>query len=246
MLERVSALNIPICLPIEFGTCADGVYSLQSWINGEDLETVLPLLPETEQYALGLKSGEILRAMHTIPAPDTQEEWELRFNKKIDRNIALNKKCVEEGFVIDGLKYLLDFVQNNRHLLKNRPQCFQHGDYHVGNMMLENGELKIIDFDRYDYGDPWEEFNRMTFNAAASPRFATGLLSGYFNGEPPWEFFNLQAFYIASTHLAGLYWARKFGDDEIIFAKKQVSDVLRWFGNMQNPIPTWYIKDFYI
>ncbi|MDR1700883.1 MAG: phosphotransferase, partial [Lachnoclostridium sp.] len=252
MMEQVAALGIPMCEPVEFGTCDDnalfqgGVYSLQSWIDGEDLEVVLPLLSETEQYVLGLKSGEIIRKMHTVPAPETQEEWEIRFNKKIDRNIDLNKKCVEEGFSIDGLELLLDFVQNNRHLLKNRPQCFQHGDYHVGNMMLENGELKIIDFDRCDFGDPWEEFNRMTFNAAASPHFATGLLRGYFNGEPPQEFFKLQAFYIASTHLGGLSWARKFGESEIVFTKKRIADILSWFDNMDNPVPSWYLKDFYI
>ena len=71
MLEQVAALDIPMCLPIAFGTCADGVYSLQSWIDGEDLEAVLPLLSATEQYVLGLKSGEILRKMHSIPASDT-------------------------------------------------------------------------------------------------------------------------------------------------------------------------------
>ena len=75
MLERVAALDIPMCVPVEFGICDDGVYSLQSWIDGEDLETVLPLLSETEQYVLGLKSGEIVRRMHTIPAPETQEEF---------------------------------------------------------------------------------------------------------------------------------------------------------------------------
>ena len=27
---------------------------------------------------------------------------------------------------------------------------------------------------------------------------------------------------------------------------KQTQDVLRWYDNMQNPVPTWYLKDFYI
>jgi len=84
MLEQVAALSIPMCKPVEFGTCPNGVYSLQSWIDGEDLETILPLLPETEQYVLGLKSGEIIRKMHSIPAPDTQEEWAARFNRKTE------------------------------------------------------------------------------------------------------------------------------------------------------------------
>ena len=53
MLERVAALDISMCVPVEFGTCGDGVYSLQSWIDGEDLEAVLPLLSEAEQFVLG-------------------------------------------------------------------------------------------------------------------------------------------------------------------------------------------------
>ena len=64
-----------------------GVYSIQSWVDGEDLETMLPMLPmlsETEQYVLGLTSGEIARKMHSIPALETQEEWESRFNRKTD------------------------------------------------------------------------------------------------------------------------------------------------------------------
>ena len=63
MIEQVAALDIPMCVPVEFGTCNDGVYSIQSWINGEDLNDVLPTLSETEQYFLGLKSGEIVRKM---------------------------------------------------------------------------------------------------------------------------------------------------------------------------------------
>ena len=241
MLERVAALDIPMCRPVEFGTCADGVYSLQSWIDGDDLEGILSSLPETEQYVLGLKSGNILRRMHAIPAPDTQKEWAFRFNHKTDYKIQKYREC---GLRFDGDEYVIEYIEKNRRLLENRPQCFQHGDYHVGNMMIERGELKIIDFDRYDFGDPWEEFNRMTFNAMASPHFATGLLRGYFNGEPPQEFFKLQAFYIASTHLGGLSWAQKFGESEIIFTKKQISDILCWFDNMKNPIPTWYLKGF--
>jgi serine/threonine-protein kinase len=243
MLEKVAALDIPMCVPVEFGTCDDGVYNIQSWINGEDLETVLPTLPETEQYILGLRSGEIARKMHTISAPETQEEWETRFNRKTDMKI---KKYHECGLRFDGDEHILAYIEQNRHLLKNRPQCFQHGDYHVGNMMVENGELKIIDFDRYDFGDPWEEFNRIVWSAAASPHFATGQLRGYFGGEPPMEFFKLLAFYIASNTLSSIYWAVPFGQSDLDTMMKQAQDVLTWFDNMQNPVPTWYLDNFYI
>ena len=243
MLKRVAALDIPMCVPVEFGTCEDGIYSLQSWIDGEDLETVLPRLSESEQYILGVKSGEIVRKMHTIPAPGTQEEWEVRFNRKADRNIRLYHEC---GIRFDGDEYVIAHIEQNRDLLKNRPQCFQHGDYHIGNMMIENGELKIIDFDRYDFGDPWEEFNRIVWSAAASPHFATGQLRAYFGGEPPLEFFKLLAFYIAVNMMASTSWAFQFGQEEIDTMTKQTRDILKWFDNMNNPVPTWYLKDFYV
>jgi len=243
MLQQVTALGVPMCNPIDFGTCENGVYSLQSWIYGEDLESILPILSETEQYVLGLKSGEIVRKMHSISAPETQEDWAIRFNLKTDTKIEKYKEC---GLRFNGDGHIISYIEKNRHLLNSRPQCFQHGDYHVGNMMLENGELKIIDFDRYDFGDPWEEFNRIVWSAETSSYFATGQLQGYFNGEPPIEFFKLLAFYIASNTLSSIYWAIPFGQSDIDTMMKQSQDVLAWFDNMNNPVPTWYLKDFYI
>ena len=35
-MQQVAALGIPMCRPIEFGTCEEGVYSLQSWVDGVD------------------------------------------------------------------------------------------------------------------------------------------------------------------------------------------------------------------
>jgi aminoglycoside phosphotransferase (APT) family kinase protein len=243
ILERVAALDIPMCMPVEFGTCEDGVYALHSWIDGEDAETALPFLPETEQYVLGLKSGEILCKIHSIPAPESQEDWALRFNRKTNIKIQKYREC---GLRFTGDDKIIEYIKHNRHLLENRPQSFQHGDYHIGNMMLENGELWIVDFDRYDFGDPWEEFNRIIWCAVVSPYFATGQLRGYFGGEPPIEFFKLLTFYIASNTLSSIYWAIAFGQGEIDTMMKQSQDVLSWFDNMQNPVPTWYLKNFYI
>jgi aminoglycoside phosphotransferase (APT) family kinase protein len=47
-------------------------------------------------------------------------------------------------------------------ILKNRPQYYQHGDYHPGDMIIApDGSLFVIDWNRDDFGDPWEEFNRI-------------------------------------------------------------------------------------
>ena len=240
-MEQLSALNIPMCFPIEFGECDEGVYTLESWIDGINLEEVLPLLSKKEQYLLGVQSGEILQKIHSISAPETQEAWVPRFNRKTDNKI---QKYLECGIRFEGDNHILSYLKENRSLLESRPQCLQHGDYHVGNMMFERSELVIIDFDRYDFGDPWEEFNRIVWSAAASPHFATGQLRGYFDGEPPLEFFKLLAFYIASNTLSSVYWAISFGDANINTMMKQSQDVLQWFHNMNEVIPTWYLKDF--
>jgi len=90
------------------------------------------------------------------------------------------------------------------------------------------------------------------WNVAVSTHFATGQLRGYFGGspsqglEPPIEFFKLLAFYIASNTLSSIYWAVPFGQSDLDTMMKQAQDVLKWYDNMQNPVPSWYLKDFYI
>src|SRR5450759_5108896 len=89
MMQRVATLGVPMCKPVEFGTCDEGVYALHTWIYGEDAEDVIPTLSDTEQYTYGLEAGRILKTIHSIPAPATQEDWETRFNRKIDRKIQM-------------------------------------------------------------------------------------------------------------------------------------------------------------
>lgn len=236
--QRVAALGIPMCLPIEFGQNEEGVYSVQSFIDGRDAEDAILGMPDDAVYAYGLDAGRILKRIHSLNAPEDAPDWEKRFNQKIDRKLKTYADC--------PLKYenddrLIDFIEANRHLLQNRPQVYQHGDYHIGNMMIGNdGKLYMIDFNRYDVGDPWEEFNRIVWCAQASPLFASGMVDGYFDGEPPMEFWSLLALYIASNTLSSLPWAIPFGEDEINTMTKQAREVLLWYDNMKNVVPRWY------
>lgn len=50
LMEHIAALGVPMCRPVEFGICDEGVYSLLEWIDGEDAEAVIPELSEDEQY----------------------------------------------------------------------------------------------------------------------------------------------------------------------------------------------------
>jgi serine/threonine-protein kinase len=48
----------------------------------------------------------------------------------------------------------------------------------------------------------------------------------------------------SSNTLSSIYWAIPFGQGEIDTMMKQSQDVLRWYENMRNPVPTWYLRDF--
>lgn len=241
MMKQAAALGISMCEPIQFGTCDEGVYSIQSWIDGVDAEQSIPALPDMEQYAYGLEAGRILQKIHSIPAPDTQEDWEIRFNRKMDYKIQKYGEC---PIKYENGQAFIDYINENRHLLKGRPQVYHHGDYHIGNMMIDTaGKLYIIDFDRSDFGDPWEEFNRIVWSAQKAPLFASGMVNGYFGGEVPLEFWELLALYISSNTLSSVYWAIPFGQDEVNTMLNQAKEVLSWYDNMKNPVPTWYVNN---
>ena len=238
LMCRVAELGVPMCRPMEFGSCSDGVYSVQTWIEGEDAEELLPLLSEDQQYAYGREAGSLLKIIHSIPAPEDAEDWEVYFNRKVDFKIKMYEEC---PLKYDSGHKFIEYINAHRHLLKGRPSTYQHGDYHVGNMMIDtSGKLHIIDFNRNDFGDPWEEFNRIVWCAQAAPRFAAGMIDGYFDREVPMEFWKLLALYISSNTLSSIPWAIPFGEDQIQVMREQAQDVLVWYDNMENPIPTWY------
>ena len=242
-MHEVAKLGIPMCLPIEFGTCEEGVYSIQSWIDGEDAEEKIAEMNRAEQYRYGLDAGRILAKIHTIPAPIDAPDWESRFNAKIDRKITMYENC--ELKYEAGSDAFMQYIAENRYLLHGRPQSYQHGDYHIGNMMIDSdGVLTVIDFDRDDYGDPWEEFNRIVWCAQTAPAFASGMVDGYFSDEVPIEFWRLLALYICSNTLSSLPWAVAFGEKEIQVMQNQASQVLEWYDGMKNAVPTWYRQKY--
>ncbi len=268
MMEQAAALGIPMCLPLELGVREGEVYSVQSWIDGVGAEKAIPAMSDTRQYVYGLEAGRILRKLHSIPLPGRDlggegtleeaestaqesaegnrngcsriewEDWETRFGRKIDRKVKKYRECPLQ---YEGGEHFLRFIEENRHLLKDRPQVYQHGDYHIGNMMLDkNGQLHIIDFNRFDWGDPWEEFNRIVWCAQASPLFASGMVNGYFGDAVPEAFWRLLALYIACNTLSSLYWAIPFGEGEIQVMRNQAAEVLAWYEDMRRFVPSWY------
>ena len=240
VVQRLAKLDIPMSMPVDFGVCSGGsqVYTLLTWVDGAEATDVLPSLSEEGQYDLGLEAGRYLRQIHSIPAPKDLPAWELRFNRKIDRNIANYRAC---GIKFPGDEQMIQYIEDNRSLLEGREQTMQHGDYHVGNMVIGAGEkLGIIDFNRWDYGDPWDEFNRIIFSVNVSKPFATGSIDGYFNSKVPDLFFRMMALYIASTALSSIPWSIPLGEGEVKIARRNIDGIMDYYQGFSTYVPKWY------
>ena len=79
-----------------------------------------------------------------------------------------------------------------------------------------------------DYGDPWWEFWMIPHDLNSSAHFYTGQIKGYFENNPPPEFFQLLSYYTAYSTLK--------------WSPENAQCVLYWFDNMRNPVPAWYLS----
>jgi len=242
-MQPLNALGLPASRAVACGLIPqeDIAWALLTYIDGEDAEGALPDLSEAEQYRLGLQAGHVLRRIHSVPAPQGRPSWDEFFNAKIDRK---RKRWHEVGFDMDGAQTAFDFIDSHRHLLTGRPQTLQHGDYHCGNMVLMPcGDIGVIDFNRLDWGDPWEEFNRIVWDVRASHAFARGRIDGYFAPEkPPELFWQLLALYVTNDQVSALPWAVGFGEGELEIAKANFAAVLSWYDSFRTVVPSWYTE----
>ena len=241
IMEDVYKLEINMSKPIDFGICNNGqsVYILLSWIEGKDLDEEITSFSDEEQYNIGIKAGKILKKLHSISAPVDQEDWEQRMLKKFNYHLNEYKKC---GIEVKNDNKAIEYVQDNLHLLKNRPQTFHHGDFHVGNLILTSkNSLGVIDFNRWDYGDPYEDFYKMMFfSRDASISFARGQIDGYFNGEIPKNFFEILALYVADVILYSVVWAISYGEEEVNTMLRLADMIFSDFDNFNLVVPKWF------
>lgn len=244
-LQAFWRLGIRMSEPLEFGCCGDGryVYSLLSWLDGEAADEVIQRYTDEEQYRLGLQAGQILRRIHSLPAPPDQSPWEQRMLRKFQVHLERYRNC---GVQVEHDQLALRFVADNLALLKDRPQVLEHGDFHLGNMVLgADGQLGIIDFNRWGYGDPYEDFYKMLFfSRDLSVPFAQGQLDGYFQAEAPDLFFRLLALYTADVALFSIVWALDFGQAEVDGMIRRAEMLFRDYQGFAVHRPAWVDQAF--
>ena len=241
LLKRAAACSVPTSRPVDFGVCNEGksIYTLTTWIDGDDAEKVMPTLSEAEQCMLGVRAGELLRKIHSITAPEDLSDWAERYFATMKvRFEAYHRRNIR----FEGDTFVINYLESNRNLLNHRPVCQLHGDFHPGNLIIgPGGALSVVDWAAFDFGgfgDPWQDFKSLE----DYPHFTFGQLRGYFGGEPPIAFWKLYAYYTAAAALTSIVWATHYGQ-ELVNEKLELNrNVLVWFDNMRNPVPTWFLQ----
>lgn len=238
MLKKLNELDINCSKPIEFGTFLNGeVYTLLSYLDGVSAEDGVTVLDDKSAYFLGIESGKVLKKLHSVPVAAPQISWEDRYYEKMQRKFNALERCEIQ---LPQRQIIVDFARENMHLVKGRECTFCHSDYHVGNMIISDGKIGVIDFDKNSLSDPYDEFKPFCWNVYASEYFETGLINGYFNNQIPNDFFKILALYAAESLISHLPWAMTFGKEEVKTALKVTKSTLLWYDNFTREIPTWY------
>lgn len=243
-VKYISALEKEIKFPklVEMKFETNSILSLYEWIDGVDIREYVSKLTGEELYQYGIQAGSFLKKIHSLSIEEILVNWQEYYIQKSKKKIHSFRK-LNENFA--EIETFIDYIQSHQSLLKYRPISLCHGDYHVGNMMieLETKKLVIIDFGSLEIGDPMEEFNRMIWNAQLSEQFATGLINGYFNGKIiPDDFWKLMAYYMACDVVGSIPWAVNYGNDQLTIMLERAKIVLDWFDNFERVIPKFYKK----
>jgi serine/threonine-protein kinase len=225
---HMESIGIIVPRQLHQGFCMDGAlaYQLWTWLDGEELSGVLQRMNQSEQFTIGQKCGVIARKLHSLPPLYKYEPWDVYFKQKVQNEIQSYNDSLNKCQDVD---ILIRYLKNNIEILENRPTTFVKGDWNAGNLIfMSNGKIGVIDVGEHS-GDPWREFWEVPNDANSLSHFFTGQIKGYFNGEPPTEYFRLLSYYIAFGYLE--------------WYPENTKCVLNWFNHMQNPVPAWYLSE---
>lgn len=238
IIQKFAALGFPMSQPVEFGVRDDCVYLLLSWVDGEDLQTVLPRLSKEEQYRLGREAGAILKKIHSIPVELADRPRQTKRERKLEQLLQYEQSALR----IEGDETALQYVKDNIGLIWSQPPVYQHGDFHPGNLIYRpDGSIAVIDFNRWEVGDPWEEFYKLqSFARELSVPYCAAEINAYFDDSPPDDFWRVLAVYVAWSSLFSIKWAEQFGPADVEGMVRRCRAAFADFDSFRRSIPKWY------
>lgn len=241
ILKSLSKYDVKCSQTVEVGLLEEWemCYTIYSYIEGAAAKEILHVLTDEVQYDIGIEAGKQLTKIHQLGAPPKVKPWYARTMAKHYRYVEAYKSS---GIKIKDDKIILHFIEENKNLLKNRPNQFQHDDFHLGNIIVDNRKYAgVIDFGNFDWGDPFHDFVKLAlFQREHSVPFSIGQIKGYFNDEVPEDFWMLYSIYVAMGVFSSVVWSFKFAPEQLDEMVVRVHNILEEHNNFEILKPVWF------
>lgn len=214
-------------------------YLLLEFIYGENGMIAIGNYSDAKQYDLGVIMGKEIKKLHSQTeeklCPKETQKFKEKTQRFLDYFISHKDKF---KFLKNADEVIEDFLS----IVDNRPMVMLHNDFHLGNMIIDEDRIFLIDFNRACIQDRFKEFDAIAWSAKCSTNFSAGLLDAYLEGEDKDEFFRILKGYISIWQIQMLFFIQDEDDDE----KREVLDLIKfvssWFEKDSN-IPNWYIEN---
>lgn len=243
LLSELRRHGVQCADPVNIGVieAKQQVYYVLSFIEGQEAKEIMSQLTEEQQYAIGVSAGQDLRNMHKYPAPSHIEPWEDRVIKKHHRYLTAYRKS---GFSLKGDEKAAQFIAKHIDIVKGRPNQFQHDDFHLGNIIVNNHKYAgVIDFNNFDWGDPIHDFYKVAlFSRETSEAFSAGQINGYFDGNIPDDFWLLYSVYVAMSIFSSIMWVIKFDPGQMDEMIERLENVVKEHDYFNQIEPQWYAR----
>lgn len=215
------------------------VCTLYRYLVGVDAEENIGALSVATQYQIGVAAGQDLHRINGLSR--ATNDWKARKWQKHERYV---KRYFQQTYRFNHDEQILRFIETNYDPTEAAQDHLQHDDFHLGNIVL-NGEQYggILDFERYDWGDPLHEFVKLEwFTWPVSEAFARGQVAGYFGKRPLDEAQCLQiTVYLAMSLLSTLVWTLEFHPHAWPETERQILAILVRYDGFTSIRPPWVI-----
>ncbi|TQR18508.1 aminoglycoside phosphotransferase family protein [Psychrobacillus soli] len=240
LTNEVHALDPRIPYVYDVGVYENRTYMILDYMIGENGNITLPIKIPKVQYEIGLQVGNALKNMHSIVAPDDYPSWEETWKARFDNQAPRFEEIVRRH---PNYASILPFIQDNLYLLKNRPSCIQHFDFHPGNILIHEDRFTgLIDMQKIRYADPINEFYKMEyFNVQVSRAYSCGVVEGYHDEKSiPNSFWEMHRLYAAMHLVFAEVWGHEGGIDQMEKFQSYTRFTLDQFDEFRLLIPKWY------
>ena len=151
LARKAFVLGIPTAIPYDVVKVGDGYGSVFELLNAKSFAKLIEEDPDNIDKYIGLYI-DLLKKIHSTEVVDDE---------------VPSMKKVAVGWAKDLVEYLPNgYGEKLVQIIENIPDSkhMMHGDYHIKNVMMQNGETLLIDMDTICTGEPVFELASM-FNA---------------------------------------------------------------------------------